>query len=112
MKKALPEEAQAQMQAWMTRSKWRTLRWEIARRDGFRCRLRVSKQCRRLLSDRFEIDHIIPRKDMTSIDQFWDPENLRLVCSECHAVHSGRQNMVEDAHIKHEVAAFDALLGR
>ena len=85
---------QEKMAKWLKGSRWQRLRWVVAERDGYRCQLQVSSQCRIFPGDRFEIDHIVPRAEMVDEGQFWELKNLRFVCGVCHRFVTARQNRV------------------
>lgn len=104
---------QALMQKWLQGRKWGVYRWVIADRDKWRCQLQISSRCTKLLGDRFEIDHIIPRKEMTDINQFWNGDNVRLVCKDCHRLHTQRQNRSRDTkEVRDELERYSVLRGQ
>lgn len=113
----LGKREQVQMQKWLQGREWGRLRWEIAKRDGYRCQLGISRRCVVFPGDRFEVDHIISRLDMGSLDLFWEKENLRMVCVPCHRLLTARQNRlrkksVEDQALESELNRWDELIGQ
>ncbi|MEM7696733.1 MAG: HNH endonuclease signature motif containing protein [Pseudomonadota bacterium] len=56
--------------------RWKRLRWQILRRDGFAC-----VQCG--ARGRLEVDHIKPVR--THPELSWEPENLQALCTPCHS---------------------------
>lgn len=56
--------------------RWKALRLEILRRDGFAC-VAFAKR------GRLEIDHIIPVRDAPTLS--YEPTNLQTLCTSCHS---------------------------
>jgi len=56
--------------------RWRALRWEILRRDGFQCQKCGART-------RLEIDHIESIKDAPALS--FEGANLQTLCKECHS---------------------------
>lgn len=65
--------------------RWKALRLEILRRDGFRC---VACRAR----GRLEVDHIIPVRDAPVLS--FEPTNLQSLCPPCHT----RKTRLEIGH--------------
>ncbi len=61
--------------------------------------------------DRFDIHHIVGRRDMVSLDQFWDEDNLLFVCRECHRLETRRENRAGSEALLAAVGEYDKLLG-
>lgn len=57
------------------RKKWNDVKREIIARDNGRC-----QECHKLITGRFIIHHKTP----ATLDNFYDRNNLELVCQECH----------------------------
>ncbi|MFP4126844.1 MAG: HNH endonuclease [Alphaproteobacteria bacterium] len=64
------------MAAWHHAARWRALRLQALRRDGWRC---VRCGARHGL----EVDHIAPREDRPDLAH--DLDNLQVLCGPCHA---------------------------
>lgn len=65
--------------------RWRALRIEVLRRDGFRC-------CACGARGRLEVDHIEPVK--TAPERAWELGNLQALCRSCHT----RKTRSESGH--------------
>ncbi|MEM8551089.1 MAG: HNH endonuclease signature motif containing protein [Pseudomonadota bacterium] len=57
-------------------ARWRRLRWQILKRDGFRC-----VECG--AGGRLEVDHRRPVR--TNPELAWEPSNLQVLCPGCHS---------------------------
>ncbi|WP_112874939.1 HNH endonuclease [Paracoccus endophyticus] len=57
-------------------AQWKRLRWEILKRDGFRCKI-----CGAV--GRLEIDHIKPVRNHPELS--FGAENLQALCVPCHS---------------------------
>ena len=57
--------------------RWKVLRWEALKRDGFKCRACPSRF-------RLEVDHIKPIRDFPELA--YSLENLQTLCARCHGV--------------------------
>ena len=55
--------------------RWKALRSQALRRDGFRCRTCDAR-------GRLEVDHVLPVRDRP--DLAWDLGNLQSLCPPCH----------------------------
>lgn len=65
--------------------RWRGLRWQILRRDGFAC-VRCGAR------GRLEVDHIEPVR--SAPERAYDPDNLQSLCPSCHT----RKTRIECGH--------------
>ena len=63
-------------------ARWRALRLQALRRDGFRC-----VQCG--ARGRLEVDHILPVRDRPELA--WDLENLQVLCPADHSSKTRRE---------------------
>lgn len=65
--------------AWYSLKAWRTLRWEVLKRDQFTCQM-----CRRLEGNtaRLVADHKKPHRGDPAL--FWAEGNLQTLCKPCH----------------------------
>ncbi len=65
--------------------RWRALRWQALRRDGFAC---VKCGAR----GRLEVDHVLPVRSRP--DLAWSVDNLQSLCPACHS----RKTRIECGH--------------
>ena len=60
---------------WYRRKKWNDVKQVVIERDGGRC-----QECKKMITGRFIIHHKIP----SNKENFYDLDNLELVCQDCH----------------------------
>ena len=72
--------------AWYSLKRWRVLRWEVLKRDGFTCRV-----CQRLEGNTAHLvaDHIRPHRGDPAL--FWAEANLQTLCAACHNADKQRE---------------------
>lgn len=60
---------------WYRRKKWNDVKQVVIDRDGGRC-----QECKKMITGRFIIHHKTPANKTN----FYDLDNLELVCQDCH----------------------------
>ncbi|MHA3978748.1 HNH endonuclease [Halovulum sp. GXIMD14794] len=80
--------------------RWKGLRWQILRRDGFQC---VKCSAR----GRLEVDHIKPVRDAPELS--YEPTNLQTLCKPCHSAKT-REELGLSSHTP-EQKAWAAFVG-
>ena len=62
--------------------RWRALRWQALRRDGFAC-----VQCGAM--GRLDVDHVKPVREAPALA--FDLDNLQSLCARCHSAKTWRE---------------------
>lgn len=60
---------------WYRRKKWNDVKQVVIERDGGRC-----QECKKMITGRFIIHHKTPANK----ENFYNLDNLELVCQDCH----------------------------
>lgn len=77
---------------WYRRKKWNDVKKVVIERDGGRC-----QECKKMITGRFIIHHKIPANK----ENFYDLDNLELVCQDCH----NRLTFHDDINKNHQQAS-------
>ena len=70
------------MRSWYRKGRWRRLRLQVLTEGGYAC-----ASCGDYGD---EVDHIVPRRK--SLAQFFDRDNLQILCRDCHIKKTRRDN--------------------
>lgn len=64
---------------WYKTQRWRSLRWDVLRRDRFTCQM-----CNKIAEDSSQLvaDHVQPHRGDALL--FWNRDNLQCLCASCH----------------------------